>query len=243
MHPDFYAQWYHHETWYWWYSARATILESVLEGLPAARPAGRVLNIACGTGHTSERFRRFGPVVSLDYAPEALRFCAQRGLRDLVAADAARLPLCGSSVALVTACDILEHLRDDVRLLQECRRVLVPGGRALITVPALDLFWTGNDDLQHQRRYSRTELARKLRRAGLEIERLTYFNTLLLPLFPLQWMREWFFNPRITPENMIPPTPPLANGVFRAIFAAERHLLARGDLPIGVSLLAVARRG
>lgn len=238
----FYEGWYRHECWYWWYVARVEILESILGGICAGGTDGRFLNVACGTGMTSERFRRFGRVIGLDHASEALSFCAARGLEHLVRADASRLPFAAGSFRVVAACDILEHLHEDQPLLDECARVLERGGWLLVTVPALDLFWTSNDDAQHQRRYSATGLARRIARAGLRLERMTYFNSLLLPLFPIHLARQWFLTGPVTSGTFIPSIPSPANRLLYRVFRWERALLRWLDLPIGISLLAVARR-
>ena len=80
--------------------------------------------------------------------------------------------------------DVLEHIPDDVRALQIVNRKLKPGGRIALSVPAY-MWLSGQQDIvnQHCRRYTLTELRRKLEAAQFNVERITYFNTFLfLPI-------------------------------------------------------------
>jgi SAM-dependent methyltransferase len=52
--------------------------------------------------------------------------------------DVTRMPFRDASFDAVVACDTLEHVVDDRRALTECRRVLKPGGVAILTVPQFD---------------------------------------------------------------------------------------------------------
>jgi SAM-dependent methyltransferase len=60
--------------------------------------------------------------------------------------DLTRLPFRGDTFDILVACDTLEHIVDDRRALDECRRVLAPGGAAILTVPQSDDGFDTDDD-------------------------------------------------------------------------------------------------
>jgi 2-polyprenyl-3-methyl-5-hydroxy-6-metoxy-1,4-benzoquinol methylase len=78
--------------------------------------------------------------------------------------------------------DVLEHVKEDERVIGQIHGALKPGGGAIIAVPQHPWLWSPADEAAcHQRRYIRNELERKLQNAGFEILRSTSFNALLLP--------------------------------------------------------------
>jgi SAM-dependent methyltransferase len=60
--------------------------------------------------------------------------------------DITRMPFRGEAFDTVVVCDTLEHIADDRRAIDECRRVLVPGGVAILTVPQSDDRLDTHDD-------------------------------------------------------------------------------------------------
>jgi ubiquinone/menaquinone biosynthesis C-methylase UbiE len=113
----------------------------------------------------------------VDISAEALDFCRARGLKNVRQGAAETLPYESESFDLVTGLDVVEHLDDDVAGLREMRRVLRPGGRMLLFVPAFMFLWGVQDDVSHHRqRYTLAELKQKLRQADLQIMRASYAN-------------------------------------------------------------------
>jgi SAM-dependent methyltransferase len=226
---------------HWWYVGMRAIAADVLAGL-ALPAAARVLDAGCGTGGNAALLERHGRVVGVDLSELALELAAGRGPRPLACASVARLPFADATFDLVTSFEVLYHraVGEDVAALGELRRVLRPGGYLLVRLPALEWLRGAHDAAVHtERRYRAGQLRARLARAGLEPKRVTYLNTLLLPLAAAKRVAE-----RLTRAegDDLGPTPPLLEATFRAALAAERRLLRRRDLPIGVSLLALARR-
>ena len=112
---------------------------------------------------------------------------------------------------------------------------------ATMFVPAFEALWGLQDDVSHhRRRYTADDLRSVFRRAGLTVHRLSYFNTaLFVPIAAARWAMR-LVRPPVDTENDL--TSPLINRVLGRLFGAEAVLLSRFNLPVGVSLLAVAGR-
>lgn len=230
---------------HWWYVGRRRIVFDRVERCLHASPNPAVLDIGCGTGFTLEALRRRGPgrLVGLDLSTKALAFCRARGLTGLVQGDAARLPFRDRSFDVVLALDLIEHVEDDRAALAGLMRALKPGGHLIVFTPAFPFLWSVQDRVSHHfRRYTRSELRAKLQAAGYTVDKLSYANTLLFPLVAAGRLalRLSGRSDRVTSENELHPA--WSNGLLTAVFSIERHLLRWTDLPVGVSLLAIATR-
>jgi hypothetical protein len=100
--------------------------------------------------------------------------------------------------------------------------------------------WSAHDEHNHHfRRYTKSLLESRLRSAGFEIERISYFNTLLFPLIAGVRLLQKMLKLKTRAEEITPG--PVTNGALATIFGAEKYLLSAMNMPIGVSLFAVAR--
>ena len=131
----------------------------------------------------------------------------------------------------VVCLNVLEHVKDDALALRSLHRVLEPGGRLVLLVPAVRALYGSLDRaLEHHRRYSRDELLGKLRDAGFEIEKSWFFNLL--------GVAGWYFNSRVLKRVTFPPMQLALYDRLVPIFRLE----SRFRLPVGMSLIAIARK-
>jgi SAM-dependent methyltransferase len=246
MEQHTYAIMYEVEGSHWWFAGRRRILESFVHAivadldLRAHRP--RILDVGCGTGANLEMLAQFGETEGVDVSEDALAFCRARGLDQVKLGAAEQLPYADASFDLVTALDVVEHLDDDLGGLREMRRVLRPGGRALLFVPAFMWLWGVQDDVSHhRRRYTLPQLKERVERAGFAVERATYANlTFFAPILAGRLLMR-ATGARPASENNINVS--ALNGLLGHIFGAERFWLGRGlNFPFGVSAVCVARR-
>jgi SAM-dependent methyltransferase len=154
-------------------------------------PHDRVLDVGCGAGrHAFEAYRRGARVVAADLdigelTPVSGIFAAMSAEGEAgpsaaaaaLTADATRLPFPDGAFDKVIAAEILEHVPDDGQAVAEIARVLRPGGKAAVTVPAWlpeRVCWALSREYHevpggHVRIFTRDELTTKLARAGLEV--------------------------------------------------------------------------
>lgn len=117
------------------------------------RVSGRVLDVACGAGYGT----RLLGAVGVDLSKDALR-AARNETDRLVCSDALRLPFGGTFDAVVSF-ETVEHVADPERFVEECRRVLRPGGVLLMSTPNREL-WSPRTSKPAQRHHVK-EFSRK----------------------------------------------------------------------------------
>ena len=228
-----------HDSTHWWYRARRDILADYLDRYGAVPKDARILEIGCGTGHNLPMLGAFGDVDAIEIDPAARDIASARLGKPV---GSSPLPdLSGvepGSYDLVAVLDVVERIDDDVAALQAMARVLKPGGKILITVPAHQWMWSAHDVVNHhKRRYSKAMLAKAIADAGLKHNGLRYFNSLLFPAAVAARVAG-----KLTGKDDSDDSPPPAalNKAFETIFGLERHLLGRLPMPPGLSIIVLA---
>lgn len=223
---------------HWWFAARRQVLRAVIGRLVDLPERPRILEAGCGTGGNLAMLAEFGRIRAFELDDEA-RQTARRKTGVSVAAGALpdAIPFDTERFDMIGLFDVLEHVEADEAALVALRQRLEPGGRILLTVPALPWLWSRHDeDHHHFRRYTRSRLRQVAHAAGLEAEQLFYFNSLLLPVAVATRVAKALLGSEVA-DDAIPP--PALNSALRSIFAAERHLVGRASFPVGLSLCAV----
>jgi SAM-dependent methyltransferase len=230
------------EAGHFWFRARNRLLVwAVRAYFPSA---ASLLEVGCGTGFVLSGLRAALPELALagsELKPAGLAFARARLPEvPLLQTDARRLPF-ADEFDVVGAFDVLEHIDDDEEALHQLFRATRRGGGIVLTVPQHPALWSVVDERSfHRRRYRRRELVDKVERAGFRVVRSTSFVTALLPLVWLSRARQnrRGFDP--TAEFAVGR---IANAVLERIMDVERMLIGAGaSLPVGASLLVIARR-
>jgi ubiquinone/menaquinone biosynthesis C-methylase UbiE len=171
--------------------------------------------------------------------------CSERRLAKMLTGSGDALPFADASFDVVALFDVIEHIPDERKTLAEVRRVLRPGGTAFFSVPAYQLLFSQNDRVvHHQRRYTASHLRTRLAEAGLQVKKLSYFNTMLFPLIAaavvtLKLKERWFGLPPGETNLDHEFRGPL-NSLLATVMGSERLLLRHISFPFGHSLLAMA---
>jgi SAM-dependent methyltransferase len=239
MNPAEYARMFQNEDHYWWFVSRRELVTEMI-GRYVTAPNAVIVDVGCGTGATARALGRFGRVVGVDFSPLAMEACASRGLSELLRARAEAIPLASGSIDGVVATDIIEHLDDDLAALAEFRRILKPGGHAVITVPAYQFLWSEHDlALMHRRRYVASQIGELADRAGFRRIRLGYALSFLFPLALGRLLKRQSGTNGRPPEAQIKPVPGWINSALIRVQRLETALFRHGSLPWGLSVVTV----
>jgi SAM-dependent methyltransferase len=227
---------------YWWYRARADLLQSALERF-VGEPL-RVLDVGSADGPSVGWLRGRGKHVSLDIDPRGLDVGG-------VCGSALAMPFVDESFDLVAAFDVIEHCDPEAAALSELTRVLAPGGRLLISVPAYNWAWTQFDDINgHHRRYTRRRAVHAVRAAGLTVDRATYVFMSVFPFFAADRLRTRLQEkltgslPRAPETNIVslPQVSPAIERTLLVLSQLDQMILRHADLPLGSSVVVAAHR-
>jgi SAM-dependent methyltransferase len=238
---------YRAESDHWWYRGLRMILFGQT-GLarPASRP-WRILDAGCGTGGTLAALAQHGGARGFDYAAAAMHFCRERGLRNVAQASILAIPFPAETFDLVFSADVLSAVGDgpDLQGLREIYRVLKPGGRLFVNLPAYPLLHSEHDAAAGViHRYTGAELRRKLQATGFRVRRLSHWNLFLFPIvLAVRLARRQgatLADTEARSDIKVPPRP--INEALAAIIRLESFLLRYVDLPIGSSVIALAQK-
>jgi 2-polyprenyl-3-methyl-5-hydroxy-6-metoxy-1,4-benzoquinol methylase len=227
---------------HWWFTTKRKIVVDHIDRALDPKPNTKILDIGCGSGLMIRALEKYGSVYGIDASEQCLEFCRKLGSANLCRGEFPDLvPYMPNTFGLITALDVIEHIEDDQGSLSKIFDLLEAEGLLLLTVPAFNFMWTSFDEVNdHKRRYSKGELRRKLIEAGFVIESISYYNSLLFPIAFVGRMYSKLFGTQST-SDVVPPMP-IVNWIFSKIFGLERAYLRNFGFPVGLSLIAVARR-
>lgn len=206
------------------------IYDRVREGI-----GQRVLEIGCGTGTITSFMVDRQLVVGIDVVDDYVQATTERFAdrpnvvirrHDLTESVE---PLRGYRFDSAVSVNVFEHIGDDEAAMKGVYALLEPGGSFTLLVPSHPALLGAFDrDIGHHRRYTKSELRRKLEASGFVVERIRRSN----PVGALGWL----VNVRLLGLRRLRGT-----GLFDRLVPALR-LVDRVELPVGLSLIAVARR-
>jgi SAM-dependent methyltransferase len=140
---------------------------------------------------------------------------------------------CFRGLDSLVAVNVIEHIRDDAEFLRLAFQELAPGGTVILFAPALHaLYGTLDESFEHYRRYSKSELIRKLTQARFRFEKVLYFN--------LAGVLTWLMAGRLLRRKTLKRRQVrfYDRWVVPWVSRAEQLL----EPPLGQSLLAIARK-
>lgn len=154
MISSHYKSIYDIELKHWWYRVRRKFVHDLINKYFKNQRIS-VIDAGCGPGALLAELNIYGDVYGVDFSQEAVDFCKSRGIVNVQKSGIESMPFESNSADLVLALDVLEHIPDDKKGLNEIYRVLKPKGMVIIFVPAFMFLWGITDvSSQHYRRYT-----------------------------------------------------------------------------------------
>jgi SAM-dependent methyltransferase len=230
---------------HFWFRALRRQSRALLTTALAGRAPRLIVDCGAGTGRNLEWLREFGPAVGIELSPTGLAAGRAHG-RPMVRGTITQLPLADATADVATSFDVLYALdhTDADRAVREMWRVLRPNGVVVINVAALDILRGSHSVLtQEQQRFSRHSLTALVVAAGFRVERLTFSHMSSFPVALAVRAAERLTGRAGTASDAdlrVPPAP--VNAIFDVLLQLEAAWLRVGNLPIGSSLLMVARK-
>ncbi|HWE04191.1 MAG TPA: methyltransferase domain-containing protein [Tepidisphaeraceae bacterium] len=251
MDPTYTREYENYERHHWWFLTRREIIHHTLDRFVPAAAArhGRWLDVGCGTGVLIESYQGFSEKVGTELDDGCVARARENGLdvrKTLPNWDFSPL----GKFDCISLCDVLEHVEHEGDALRAVDASLKEGGTLLITVPALMSIWSDHDVVNHHfRRYTREELKALFPPDKWDIQKLSYFCSMLFPLIWLVRQLKGMLKSLRGADDSDAAAGhdlkfgnPMVDRALRHIFRLEDPLLQHGDLPIGSSLLMVARK-
>ena len=257
MEPDQYERMAELQDHHWWFVAKRRIVDALIRKHATTPTPGQfseswVLDAGCGTGSMLPVMRQWGRVVGADMCRQALRYASHGSL---IEADILNLPFADRSFRLLGCFDVLYHRRvEDIEaVLLELHRVCHQNGVLVITDSALPVLRSSHDAALHgARRFRLRVLKLLLEDAGFQVIYGSYFHTLLFPVAAIVRLIKRVVegtpdlsglscDKNVTPHSDLRPFPRWVNSVLSAVYEVEAALLRRARLPIGLSVVVIAR--
>ena len=221
----------------------------ILQAMRCFPPGGTIFDIGAGNGYVSMGIKNSGfNVVAIEPGVHGALNAQTRGLDYVICSrleDAGFKPGIFPAAALF---DILEHIEDDVGFLCKIKKMLIPGGRLYLTVPAYNFLWSVEDyNAGHFRRYTIKSLAKIFEYTGYKVEYMSYiFSILPLPIYAFRVVPGY-----IRKKSNIDPKRNLkkhsikngfSGGLLNRILKKElKILMNKKTIPFGGSCLIVAK--
>ncbi|HUS13762.1 MAG TPA: class I SAM-dependent methyltransferase [Chloroflexia bacterium] len=240
---------YRAEGRHWWYQGLRAVLFRRAGLLDPASRSWAILDAGCGTGGTLAALRASGHLGAqgFDYNEPALHFCHRRGLHNVRRASITAIPFPDGEFDLVISNDVLCDAGTDNEAvaLQELYRVLRPGGRLFLNLPAYPFLRSEHDQATDvDRRYTMRSLRARVTAAGFEQPRLSHWNAVLFPVVlavRLARKRGKERDKSVARSDIQVPAAPV-NRILTTIVKLESRLMDWVTIPFGSSVICLARK-
>ena len=229
---------------HWWLRGKRKLLETLLSSECNGDDL-KILDVGCGVGFNAPILKPYttsGELIGVDKSPHAINYSAKRNYSQLYCKKVEDLTEFSEGYFdVIIATDFIEHVEDDMLILQKIWGLLKENGLSIITVPAFQFLWSQHDEaLHHIRRYTKRELKEKTTTIGFKINKHTYFNTLLFfPICVVRWMNRLLMS---APESDLKPVFKPLNEILAFLFCLESSLVKYVSFPFGVSLICICTK-
>lgn len=234
---------------HFWYRSRQKLIDLLLKSFTDRKsPRPKILDLGCGNGSMVKPIQKWGQYFGLDCESDFARNCALKNVPVFIG-DACALPFENEYFDVVTILDLLEHVDNDKKVLDECYRVLKLGGKLIVFIPAFNLLWTSFDFYSyHKRRYEKADILKILEQKGFKIIKKSYYFSFLFPVLLFFAAIEKFGlrghsnNRKKTWEIRLKPPNRLVNNILAFFGEMEAFFLIRCYVPIGSTLVLIAKK-
>ena len=225
---------------HWYYQSKKIPLLNYFKNLPDTIQYD-IIDVGSGTGFFAEEILKEFPnkinkcyLIDNEYTSEEIENSKNTRLIKQI-----KIPTVISN-SLVIMMDVLEHLEDDKKMLDEIMTNATSQNYFFITVPAFQSLWSNHDEyLCHYRRYTISSLKEVLQKSRYDINSSYYLYGIL---FPLVWLSRRISNllPNKEVKSEMKPLYPFLNKILFSICSFDANFLTRNKV-MGVTCIAFGK--
>lgn len=227
----------------WWGVGRRHMIANLLRG---TSKEAKILDVGCSSGTLLSDLRDLGfrDLSGIDISQTAIDHCKKSGFKNIKKTDGRNLGNPCEKFDVIIASDVLEHIEEDLSTLQNWKSHLSDNGKLIVFVPAFQYLWSEHDARnRHFRRYTRRQIRQVLNEANMECIRTSYWNCALsLFAFFERTISRLFAHTSIYSKDEVYETPSFVNACLSLLLKCENRLLQHTNLPVGVSVFAIAEQ-
>jgi len=245
MEKDYEKKYHDSEYSNWWFVSRR---DAILKLLKNERKDLKILDIGCAGGPLIGDLKEkgFNNVYGIDFSADAVQLCKSRGFENVFLMDAHYPEFPENYFDIIISSDSLEHLEKDNVAVSNWYKILKPGGKILIFVPAFMTLWSAYDEANmHYRRYTKFSLSNVLKEVGFVIDKAYYWNCLMfIPVLvyrTLQRIKYRVARSSKKYDNQLIQFNPVVNSVLNFwMQKMENPVFIHFGFPVGVSVFISA---
>ena len=238
MEKSIYLNHIYNENKHWWFKARREILNKQIKKYSTKKKMS-ILDFGSGSGTNIYMLSKFGEVDVYEKDNKTSNFLKKKFNRNGIKI----IKKCFSKKKydLILAADVIEHIKNDKKIVNNLNKILKKNGLIIVTVPAYQFLFSKKDQaLKHFRRYNRNRLE-KLFNSDFKTLKISYYNSLLfipiaIAIIFFKLINRQFINEvEKKPNNIL-------NYIFYSLFKLEKFILKYFNFPFGISIISVFKK-
>jgi len=232
---------------HFWYRARRVLINNLLGMIYKDYKADRlILEIGCGTGYQIPVLQKWGRVEGSDINLEAVKIAVSEGYNVKVK-DLDRDDISDYNPEVICLFDVLEHIQNDKKVVENIYASLQNKAYLFLTVPAYNFLFSDHDKaMEHYRRYSRKKIVDLLSQSGFQVIKSGYWNSLLFPGILLMRLFKNILSLFIKKEvykSESSNLPSLLSNILFKVLQFENFLMTKNiNFPWGLSIYIIAQK-
>ena len=238
MEKSIYLKQIDNESKHWWFKARREILNKQIKKYSTKKKMS-ILDFGSGSGTNIYMLSKYGEVDVYEKDNKTSNFLKKKFNRNGIKI----IKKCFSKKRydLILAADVIEHIKNDKKIINNLSKILTKNGLIIVTVPAYQFLFSKKDQaLKHFRRYNLNSL-KKLFSSDFKTLKISYYNSLLfvpiaIAIIFFKLINRQFINEVETKPNNI------LNYIFYSLFKLEKFILKYFDFPFGISIISVFKK-
>jgi len=238
MEKSVYLRHIKNENKHWWFKARREILNKQIKKYSTKKKMS-ILDFGSGSGTNIYMLSKYGEVDVYEKDNKTSNFLKKKFNRNGIKI----IKKCFSKKRydLILVADVIEHIKNDKKIINNLNKILKKNGLIIVTVPAYQFLFSKKDQaLKHFRRYNLNSL-KKLFSSDFKTLKISYYNSLLfvpiaIAIIFFKLINRQFINEvEKKPNNIL-------NYIFYSLFKLEKFILKYFDFPFGISIISVFKK-